>query len=63
MDSINFTAMTHGLPEQFQKALDDAKNVDVSQINADQIENIILLGMGGSGVSGFRRAKHFSHCT
>jgi len=44
--------MTHSLPEQFQKALDDAKQVDVSPINADSIANIILLGMGGSGVSG-----------
>lgn len=52
MDTINFLGMTHALPEQFQAALDTAKIVDVSAISADSISSIVVLGLGGSGVSG-----------
>ena len=52
MDSINFLGMTHSLPEQFQIALDNAKVVDVSPLESIEFSSIIVLGMGGSGVSG-----------
>ncbi|MFN8015368.1 MAG: bifunctional phosphoglucose/phosphomannose isomerase [Acidimicrobiia bacterium] len=52
MDSINFTKMTLDLPEQFQIALDSAKVVDVSPLEGIEFTSIIVLGMGGSGVSG-----------
>ncbi|MGB2788909.1 MAG: bifunctional phosphoglucose/phosphomannose isomerase [Dokdonella sp.] len=52
MDSINFLGMTHSFPEQFQEALDKAQLVDVSAIDGSAITSIIVLGMGGSGVSG-----------
>lgn len=52
MDSINFLGMTLSLPEQFQAALDSAKVVDVSVIENSTFTSIVVLGMGGSGVSG-----------
>lgn len=52
MDSIDFLGMTLDLPEQFQSALDEAKVVDVSAIETSSISSIVVLGMGGSGVSG-----------
>lgn len=52
MDSINFLGMTLGLPEQFQEALDKAKKVDVSPLENIDFTSIIVLGLGGSGVSG-----------
>src|SRR5690554_5675403 len=52
MDSINFLGMTLSLPEQFRQALEEAKKVDVSAIDSSSITSIIVVGMGGSGVSG-----------
>ena len=52
MDSIDFTGMTHSLPEQFQKALDEAKDVSVAQLEGIDFSSVLVLGMGGSGVSG-----------
>lgn len=52
MDSIDFLGMTLGLPEQFTTALNEARKVDVSSINPDTISSVVVLGMGGSGISG-----------
>lgn len=52
MDSINYLEMTLSLPEQFVTALENAKKVDVSAINPAHLTSIIVLGLGGSGVSG-----------
>jgi len=52
MDSIDFTGMTHALPEQFQSALEKADSVDVNDLMGIDFSSILVLGMGGSGVSG-----------
>ncbi len=52
MDSIGYVPMTHSQPEQFRTAVDDALKVDVSAIDVSSLTSIIVLGMGGSGVSG-----------
>lgn len=52
IDSIDYFGMVKGLPEQFTNALSNADKVDVSSIDASKIKNIIVLGLGGSGVSG-----------
>ncbi|MBP9115646.1 MAG: bifunctional phosphoglucose/phosphomannose isomerase [Acidimicrobiia bacterium] len=52
IDSIDYFGMVKGLPEQFITALASADKVDVSPIDSSKIKNIIVLGLGGSGVSG-----------
>ncbi len=52
MDSINFTGMTLGLPEQFSTAIEQAKAVDLASFADIEFSSILVLGMGGSGVSG-----------
>jgi len=52
MDSIDFTGMTHSLPEQFKEALEKAKQVDIEVLSGIDFSSILVLGMGGSGVSG-----------
>jgi len=52
MDSIDFMGMTHSLPEQFQSALELAKEVDISALEGTEFSSILVIGMGGSGVSG-----------
>lgn len=52
MDSINFLGMTLSLPEQFQTALDEAQSVDISPLAGIGFDSVLVLGMGGSGVSG-----------
>lgn len=52
MDSINFLGMTLDMPSQLEKAFNDAKQVDTTSIDGTKIKNIIVLGLGGSGVSG-----------
>ena len=52
IDSIDYYGMVKGLPEQFINALANADKVDVSPIDASKVKNIIVLGLGGSGVSG-----------
>lgn len=52
MDSIDFMGMTHSLPEQFQSALELAKEVDISALEETEFSSILVIGMGGSGVSG-----------
>lgn len=44
--------MTHSLPEQLDNAINQAMSVDVSHIKTENLTSIIVLGMGGSGVSG-----------
>jgi glucose/mannose-6-phosphate isomerase len=52
MDSINFVGMTLGLPEQFETALAQALEVDVAPLAGIEFSSVIVLGLGGSGVSG-----------
>ena len=52
IDSIDYYGMVKGLPEQFTNALAAADKVDVSSIDTSKITSIIVLGLGGSGVSG-----------
>ena len=52
IDSIDYFGMVKGLPEQFINALANADKVDLSPIDPTIIKNILVLGLGGSGVSG-----------
>ncbi len=50
-DSLSMFDAAAGLPEQFEEAL--AASTDVVGLPAhDEIENVIVLGMGGSGITG-----------
>lgn len=50
-DSLSMFDAAAGLPEQFEAALDTT--IDVAGLPAhDAIENVIVLGMGGSGITG-----------
>ena len=53
LDSWSMLEATAGLAEQVEVAAEAARGVDLSGLPArDQIENVLVLGMGGSGVSG-----------
>jgi glucose/mannose-6-phosphate isomerase len=52
IDSIGYVDMTMSLPEQFAEAVAQAQKVDVSHIDTNALTSIIVLGLGGSGVSG-----------
>ncbi len=52
-DSLAFLDAVEGLPEQFAAAHDTASNVNsVAFPSAADIDNIVVCGMGGSGISG-----------
>lgn len=53
LDSLGFVDAVAGLPEQLAAAHEAAGELDASQLpDADEIDNIVVLGMGGSGVAG-----------
>jgi glucose/mannose-6-phosphate isomerase len=53
MDSLNFLAAVAGLPEQLAAAHEAASAVPTHALpKAEPIRNIVVLGMGGSGISG-----------
>jgi glucose/mannose-6-phosphate isomerase len=52
-DSLGFVEAVRGLPEQLRAAHEAATGVDVSRLgSAGDVDNIVLLGMGGSGIAG-----------
>ena len=52
-DSLNFLDAVAGLPEQLTVAHESAAIVHADALpKADSIRNIVVLGMGGSGISG-----------
>jgi glucose/mannose-6-phosphate isomerase len=52
-DTLNFLDAVAGLPEQLAAAHEAAAMVHADALpNADAIRNIVVLGMGGSGISG-----------
>jgi glucose/mannose-6-phosphate isomerase len=52
-DSLNFLDAVAGLPEQLAAAHEAAAGVHADALpKADSIRNIVVLGMGGSGISG-----------
>lgn len=53
LDSWSMLEATAGLAEQIEAAVEAAEAVDLSGLpDRSQIENVLVLGMGGSGVSG-----------
>lgn len=53
LDSWSMLEATAGLAEQIEVAVETAEGVDLSGLpDRRQIENVLVLGMGGSGVSG-----------
>jgi glucose/mannose-6-phosphate isomerase len=52
-DSLGFVEAVRGLPEQLRAAHDSGAGVDVSRLgSAGDLDNIVVLGMGGSGIAG-----------
>ncbi len=51
VDSLGMFAAAAALPEQIEDAVERAKLVE-GLPDADQIDNVLVLGMGGSGVAG-----------
>ena len=60
-DSLNFLGAVAGLPEQLAAAHATAAAVPADELpNADRVRNIIVSGMGGSGISGDVVASAFN---
>ena len=52
-DSLDFLGAVATLPEQLAAAHEAAAELDLSGLPpADHVRNIVLLGMGGSGIAG-----------
>ena len=51
VDSLGMFALTAGLPEQAEAAANRARQVAV-HIEAGAVEQVVVLGMGGSGITG-----------
>lgn len=52
-DSLGFLEAVHGLPEQLGHAREVAEQIDVGRLpDAGGIDNIVVSGMGGSGIAG-----------
>jgi glucose/mannose-6-phosphate isomerase len=52
-DTLGFLEAVHGLPEQLGHARDVAEQIDLGRLpSTDQFDNIVVSGMGGSGISG-----------
>lgn len=51
LDTLGMFDLTAGLPEQARQAAEDARGIDTLPDKA-AVENVIVLGMGGSGIAG-----------
>lgn len=51
LDTQGIWPATMGLPEQVERAAEEAASVD-GLPDRDEIENVVVLGMGGSGIAG-----------
>jgi glucose/mannose-6-phosphate isomerase len=51
VDSLSMWSVTAGLPEQIAQALETARAVDPLP-EADELDSVAVLGMGGSGIAG-----------
>jgi glucose/mannose-6-phosphate isomerase len=61
-DSLGFVEAVRGLPEQLRAAHEAAAAVDVSRLDSARgVDNIVVLGMGGSGIAGDVLAAVTSH--
>lgn len=52
VDTLDMFAAIAGLPEQVAEAADVARRVDGVFPSNEEIENVVVLGMGGSGLAG-----------
>ncbi|MGH9025301.1 MAG: hypothetical protein ACRDWD_04165, partial [Acidimicrobiia bacterium] len=53
VDSLGFLATLEGLPEQLTAAHAEAGKLDLSKMpRPDEVDNIVVMGMGGSGIVG-----------
>jgi glucose/mannose-6-phosphate isomerase len=51
LDTIGMFELTAGLPEQVEVAVAEASRL-VSQVESRDTQNVVVMGMGGSGISG-----------
>lgn len=51
VDSLSMWSVTAGLPEQVARALETARRLDPLP-EADELDSVAVLGMGGSGIAG-----------
>ena len=51
LDSLGIREATLGLPEQFEHAVAAASGV-TDLPSADQLDHVVMMGMGGSGIAG-----------
>ena len=51
IDSLDMWAATAGLPEQVEAAVSAARGVNALPLH-ERVENVVVLGMGGSGIAG-----------
>ena len=52
LDSLGMFDAAAALPEQVAAAADAARSVDGPYPHHDEIQNVVVLGMGGSGIAG-----------
>jgi glucose/mannose-6-phosphate isomerase len=51
IDSLDMWSATVGLPEQVEAAVSAARGVTSLPLH-ERVENVVVLGMGGSGIAG-----------
>ena len=51
LDTVGMFELTAGLPEQVEAAAARAREI-VTEVEPGEIENVVVVGMGGSGISG-----------
>jgi glucose/mannose-6-phosphate isomerase len=61
VDTLGFAEAVATLPEQFAEAAATAAAVDLAAVSGSGVENVVVCGMGGSGISGDVLATAASH--
>jgi glucose/mannose-6-phosphate isomerase len=61
VDTLGFAEAVATLPEQFAEAAATAAAVDLAAVSGSPVENVVVCGMGGSGISGDVLATAASH--